>query len=92
MYSSSQSGNERSPANVTGTFYACANHRHWMSGRRVSEMHDANIGTPNLAKSRVAASAASISTERRVLGWAVTLAGAALMLGGATIVILSVLR
>ena len=54
-------------------------------------MQEADVGTPDLAKGRAAVSGASISTERRLLGWAVTLAGAALMVGGATIVILSVL-
>jgi hypothetical protein len=62
-----------------------------MAGGEVLKMHEANVGTSDLAKSRAAASGASISTERRLLGWAVTLAGAALMVGGATIVILSVL-
>jgi hypothetical protein len=55
------------------------------------KMHETNVGSSELVKSRAAASGASISTERRLLGWAVTLAGAALMVSGATIVILSVL-
>jgi hypothetical protein len=47
--------------------------------------------TWGLGKNRVTASSTIISSERRLLGWAVTLMGAALMAGGATIVVLSIL-
>jgi hypothetical protein len=69
--------------------FARASHR--MALGEFLKMHEANVGTSDLVESRAAASGASISTERRLLGWAVTLAGAALMVSGATIVILSVL-
>jgi hypothetical protein len=62
-----------------------------MAGGEFRKMHEANVETSDLVKRRAAASGASISTERRLLGWAVTLAGAAVMVSGATIVILSVL-
>lgn len=54
-------------------------------------MRETNVEASQLGKTGVAASSTVISPERRSLGWAVTLAGAALMVGGATILILSVL-
>ena len=54
-------------------------------------MQETNVEASGLGKSRVAASSTIISPERRLLGWAVTLAGAALMAGGATMFVLSVL-
>lgn len=53
-------------------------------------MQETNVKASDAGKNRVAASSATISPERRLLGWAVTLAGAALMAGGATILLLSV--
>jgi hypothetical protein len=42
-------------------------------------MQETNVGASVLEKRRPTTSGTSISTERRLLGWAVTLAGAALM-------------
>jgi hypothetical protein len=54
-------------------------------------MHETNVEASELGETRFAASSTVITPERRLLGWAVTLAGAALMVGGATILVLSAL-
>jgi hypothetical protein len=56
-----------------------------------SMMQETNDGTSRLARGRTPSAVSSISTERRLLGWAVTLAGAALMAVGATLVFVSIL-
>lgn len=54
-------------------------------------MQESDGGTSQLARDRTPSAVSSISTERRFLGWAVTLAGAALMAVGGTLVFMSIL-
>jgi hypothetical protein len=53
-------------------------------------MRASNVESSVLGRGRTALSSTSVSDERRLLGWAVTLVGAAMMVGGAMIVFLSV--
>jgi hypothetical protein len=55
-----------------------------------SMMQETNGGTSHLVRGRTPRAFSSISTERRLLGWAVTLAGAALMAAGGTLVFMSI--
>lgn len=54
-------------------------------------MQESDGGTSQLVRGRTPGTVSSISTERRFLGWAVTLAGAALMAVGGTLVFMSIL-
>jgi hypothetical protein len=63
----------------------------WTAVGELLQMQETNVEASDLGKSMISASSTIISPERRLLGWAVTLAGAALMVGGATILVLSVL-
>jgi len=53
-------------------------------------MQETNDGTSPLVRGRTPSAISSISTERRLLGWAATLAGAALMAAGGILVFMSI--
>jgi hypothetical protein len=53
-------------------------------------MQEANGGASRLVRGRTPSAISSIPTERRRLGWAVTLAGAALMAAGGILVFMSI--
>ena len=55
-----------------------------------SMMQETDGGASRVVRGRTPSAVSSISTERRLLGWAVTLAGAALMAAGVTLVFMSI--
>jgi hypothetical protein len=55
-----------------------------------SMMQETNGSTSRLVRDRTASAISSILTERRLLGWAVTLTGAALMAVGGTLLFVSI--
>jgi hypothetical protein len=55
-----------------------------------SMMQETNSSASRLIRGRTPSEVPSFSTERRGLGWAVTLAGAALMVAAGTLVFISI--